>query len=371
MLRRERRYWTQRVFFLTAAAAVACLTATPSGVAQAQQTSTQQQPPKIARASAPAASPAPTGKAPVGTPVVAPEADQLAGLPPYLPKSPVKGELILAGSSAMSQMALLWADGLKRIHNEAKIEVKTFESGQVLESLGKNEMQVGLMSRPLTEQELKTGGILAVPTAKDVLGIVVNAANPLDQLSLPQGMALLREPKSAGDHGATTWGELGLKGEWAQAPIHLYGRESGSGAWGYLVNRFLGAGATSRQQTECGSYAELCQKVAQDRSGVGYVSLALGPANPGKVLALATTAGDVVAAPRANEPVDPRYPLVRELFIVFKWKEGQPLSPVANELLQYVLSRSGQEDAVKAGLIPLRRDEVLASRDQLGWTGVR
>jgi hypothetical protein len=36
-----------------------------------------------------------------------------------------------------------------------------------------------------------------------------------------------------------------------------------------------------------------------------------------------------------------------------------------------VLSRSGQEDAVKAGLLPLRRDEVLASRDALGWTGAR
>jgi hypothetical protein len=36
-----------------------------------------------------------------------------------------------------------------------------------------------------------------------------------------------------------------------------------------------------------------------------------------------------------------------------------------------VLSRSGQEDVVKAGFIPMRRDEVLTSRDQLGWTGKR
>ena len=81
--------------------------------------------------------------------------------------------------------------------------------------------------------------------------------------------------------------------------------------------------------------------------------------------------GEVVPAPKYGEEVDPRYPLVRQLYVVMRVKEGDKLSPMAEEFLRYVLSRSGQEDAVKAGLIPLRRDEVMASRDQLGWTGLR
>jgi hypothetical protein len=60
---------------------------------------------------------------------------------------------------------------------------------------------------------------------------------------------------------------------------------------------------------------------------------------------------------------------VRQLFVVLKWEQGKPMPAMTEELLRYVLSRSGQEDAVKAGLLPLRRDEVLASRDALGWTG--
>jgi phosphate transport system substrate-binding protein len=88
-------------------------------------------------------------------------------------------------------------------------------------------------------------------------------------------------------------------------------------------------------------------------------------------LPLLLNTGEVIPAPKAGEPVDPRYPLVRELYVVLKWKEGDKLSPLAEEFLRYVLSRSGQQDAVKAGLLPLRRDEVLASRDQLGWTGLR
>jgi phosphate transport system substrate-binding protein len=199
----------------------------------------------------------------------------------------------------------------------------------------------------------------------------VNLANPIEHLSVDQGLQLLRDPKSAADAGATKWGQLGLTGEWANTPITLYGRSEGAGAWGYLVNRFLGDGAASRKCADCNSYAEICQKVSQDRGGVGYVSLSLAPPQVGKILPLVLNTGEVIAAPKNGEPVDPRYPLVRELYVVLKWKDGDKLSPLAEEFLRYVLSRSGQQDAVKAGLLPLRRDEVLASRDQLGWTGLR
>ena len=300
-----------------------------------------------------------------------PEPDLLAGLPPYLPKAPVKGELVLAGSTAMNQLAHLWADGIKHVHSEAKVTVNMYESGQVLDRLAKGEMQIGLVSRPLTEREIKQGGVASLASAKDVLGIVVNPNNPLEQLSLEQGIQLLRDPNATSEAGASNWGQLGLTGEWTKTPITLYGRSEGAGAWGYLVNRFLGDGAPSRKATDCNSYAEICQKVAKDRGGVGYVSLSLAPPQAGKVLPLLLDTGEVVPPPKAGEPVDPRYPLVRELYVVLKWKEGDKLSPVAEEFLRYVLSRSGQQDAVKAGLLPLRRDEVLASRDQLGWTGLR
>ena len=65
----------------------------------------------------------------------------------------------------MNQLALLWADGLKHVHPEATLDVAMFESGQVLPKLGAGEMEIGLMSRPLTESELKQGGIVAIATA--------------------------------------------------------------------------------------------------------------------------------------------------------------------------------------------------------------
>jgi phosphate transport system substrate-binding protein len=311
------------------------------------------------------------GKTPAGeqTPVTAPQT--LASLPPYLPKAPVEGELTLAGSTAMNQLAHLWAGGLANLHPKAKLKIAMYESGQVLPRLAKGEMQIGLMSRPLTEKELKDGGVVAFATAKDVLGIIVHPDNPLEALTLEQGVGILRDPKSKDVPGAQTWGQLGVEGAFAKEPITLYGRTAGAGAWGYLVNRFLGEGAASRSSTDCTGYADICKNVAKNRGGVGYVSLSLAPPEVGKVVGLQLNTGEVIPAPKAGEALDPRYPLVRELYVVLKWKAGEPLSPLAEEFLRYVLSRSGQEDAVKAGLLPLRRDEVLASRDQLGWTGKR
>jgi phosphate transport system substrate-binding protein len=301
--------------------------------------------------------------------VPAQEDNLLGGLPPYLPKAPISGKLSVAGSSAMNQLANLWADGLQHVHPEAKLDVVMFESGQVLPKLGAGEMEIGLMSRPLTEKELKDGGVIAIATAKDVLGVVVNQGNPLEQLTMEQGVKILQDPQAKENPGAKTWGDVGVTGPLAKAPITLYGRSTGTGAWGYLVNRFLGEGATSRAGKDCNGYAQICEAVTKDPGGVGYLSLSLAPATQGKVLPLVLNTGEVVPAPKMGEAVDPRYPLVRQLYVVLKWEQGKPLPAMTEELLRYVLSRSGQEDAVKAGLLPLRRDEVLASRDALGWTG--
>jgi phosphate transport system substrate-binding protein len=355
------------------AVAIVALVLTASRQAAAQKV--QRQPERTAAASRPTkppvAPPAAAEAKPSTALAIAESTDLLAGLPPYLPKAPVKGEIKLAGSSAMNQLALLWAAGLRNVHPDVKVDVDMYESGQVLARLGKGEMQVGLMSRPLTEKELASSSVVALPTAKDVLGVVVHPRNPLEFLTLEQGMKILADPAAKAPAGAKTWGELGVKGEWAKLPIKLYGRSSGTGAWGYLTNRFLGDGAATRAGTDCGGYAEICKLVAADKSGVGYLSLSLSPPNPQKVLPLALNTGEIVPPPAYGEPVDPRYPLVRQLYVVLRWNEGEPQPPMVEELLRYVLSRAGQEDAIKAGFLPLRRDEVLASRDQLGWTGAR
>lgn len=303
-------------------------------------------------------------------PALAQQTDLLEGIPPYLPKAPVKGELHLAGSSTMNQLAHLWIDGLQAIHPEAIIDVRMIGSEDVLDHLEKGGAEAGMMSRPLTKEESgkEVTKYTAIPVAKDVVCFVVHPENPVNQLSMEQ-LALVFATTDT--HKARTWGDLGAKGEWAKVPIKLYGRSDRSGIRGYLAEQFASGADDLAPVEECSGYTELCQEVAKDRGGIGYVSLSLFPPGVAKVINIVDDGGRVHEAPRPGAPVDAAYPLVRQLFIVLKGDGQQDASPLRTELLSYVLSRQGQGDAIRAGLLPLRRDEVLMSRDQLGWAGAR
>jgi phosphate transport system substrate-binding protein len=302
-------------------------------------------------------------------PVSAQQADFLEGIPPYLPKAPVAGELRLAGSSTMNQLAQLWVDAFKATHPDSKITVRLIGSEEVLGLLETGDADVGLMSRALTDAERGADAkYTALPAAKDVVCFVVHPDNPLNQLSLAQLQSVFAP---TGETHVSTWGDLGADGEWAKLPITCYGRSDKSGIRGYLSERFATGADQLAPVEECSGYTELCERIAKDRGGIGYVSLSLYPPGVAKVIGIVDERDQVHDAPRPDAPVDPAYPLVRQLYVVLKGDGGQESNPLCSELLGYILSRQGQGDAVRAGLLPLRRDEVLMSRDQLGWTGAR
>ena len=47
------------------------------------------------------------------------------------------------------------------------------------------------------------------------------------------------------------------------------------------------------------------------------------------------------------------------------------MSPQLREMMEYVLSYSGQLDVAKDGLLPLSRGEIHAQKDLLGWSMAR
>src|ERR1700746_2131448 len=60
-------------------------------------------------------------------------------------------------------------------------------------------------------------GSFDVPTKSDSLEIFVHRDNPLSKLTLSQARAVF------GSEHLPVWGELGLRGNWADMPINGYG----------------------------------------------------------------------------------------------------------------------------------------------------
>jgi phosphate transport system substrate-binding protein len=82
-------------------------------------------------------------------------------------------------------------------------------------------------------------------------------------------------------------------------------------------------------------------------------------------------ADGVLTSPTEANLQSRRYPLIRPLYLVVAINGERLEDPLMRELLSYVLSRSGQEDVIKDGFLPLTRAEVVAQEEKLGWSEVR
>jgi len=205
------------------------------------------------------------------------------------------------------------------------------------------------------------------------IAIHVNAANPLDRLT----MAQLREILSAGGR-ITTWGQLGLSGEWAAAPIRLQGmlqqRETGNppGIVNFLEQQILSPGRLRDSihqhldQPGRPSLEGIVMAVAGDRFALGYSGFSQAVAGT-KSLALAESDAGPFLAGSGEEIADRTYPLSRTVYLCVNRPPGGAFASGVREFLTFILSREGQQivAADPAGFLPLTASMVAGERTKL------
>ncbi len=272
-------------------------------------------------------------------------------------------EVACASAESMDGLMSAWTAGFTALHPDtpARVTLRAKFSADFAEPLARGEVQVAPFPRELFPAEVARFTALAggpptlVPVATGsratkggthAIVIFVNEKNPLAQLSLAQ----LRQV-FARDGRITTWGQLGLKGEWADRKISLHGmksrRETGNppGIVNFLESRLL-AGRPWREElhqhadTPDGMQAleQITHAVAADAGAIGYSGFAY--AVPGvKALALGETdAGPFFAGTEAG--IARRdYPLARTLYLA----TGPAPDAATREFRWYVLSPAGQE----------------------------
>jgi phosphate transport system substrate-binding protein len=224
----------------------------------------------------------------------------------------------------------------------------------------------------------------------------VHQDNPLAQLTLAQLDGIFGAERTAGMRGfkwtpsdargaaedIRTWGQLGLKGEWADKPIQTYGHAP-SGTARFFQWKVLGNGdkwnPNYREYVESGSKMiadedketqrlglqhMLKDELAHDRYGIAWTVMPQAKGVSGiKVLALAPREGGPAVMPSRASFQDRSYPLVRSIYIFLNRKPGSALDPKLKEFLRYVLSREGQETIASNGsYLPLTAAVV---REQL------
>jgi phosphate transport system substrate-binding protein len=324
-------------------------------------------------------------------------ADQIdAALPDYRPSARVAGELLCSGADTMQDLVAAWARAFQSFQPDATVRSAraTKLSAEGFADLLDGRVDIVTFVREPFAAELAAftakfgytptlinvaGGSYATKSGTHAIAIYVNARNLLQCLTLAQLDAIYSKDRRRGTPRAiTTWGQLGLGGDWAQRPIHAYGmlhrRETGNppGIVNFLQQRVLRGGEFRddiREQVDAPGESALdaiVHRVAADPLGIGYSGFAY--AAPGvKSVALAEAAERPFYAGTVAEVARRDYPLSREIYVAFNRAAGKPSAPLLREFLSFVLSRQGQQTVARDRMrfIPLNASQAASARRAL------
>ena len=298
-----------------------------------------------------------------------------AGIPAYKPVKGLSGMLRGVESNTVTELEKRWIDGFTHIYPNVHISVDIGGSGQGGPRLTNGTADFAFISRELMGREETpfidkfgykplaisvAGGSFAVKAFTDCVVFIVNKENPLDEISYPQLDAIYSATHNRGIRNPiTTWGQLGLTGDWADKPIHTWGVEVPNG-YDVFVNMHVLANGQWKDgiKTEH-TVIPLSDHVGEDKYAISYTGLAWDNNPNTKVLRLAVHPADPAIAPTFDTVAAQQYPLSRTIYMFVNRQAGKPIDPILREFIRYALSREGQQAVVDDAIftpLPLAMD---------------
>ena len=293
-----------------------------------------------------------------------------ANLPAYEPHERVAGEISVAGNHATDDVMHAWAKKFARFHPGAKVRLRDdtrLTTDAFDAAIAAGDIDLIPSARELVPSERKrlaeklgaaplvvavATGSYATKSGTHALAFYVNASNPLERISLAQ----IREIYLPGGK-ITTWGQLGLGGEWADKPIHVFSvpisdpNGNPLGIINYLQGRVFRSDKGLRRsiyqvdsngpRLEQHMLNRIVRQVADDALAIGFSGFGFGAAGA-KTLALSETDAGPWHKGTPDEVQARVYPLTRTIYLGVNRPAGEALRPAVREFLRFVLSREGQ-----------------------------
>jgi phosphate transport system substrate-binding protein len=263
--------------------------------------------------------------------------------------------ITIKGSDTMVILGQRWAEVFMSKNSSITVQVTGGGSGTGIAALINGTTGIAEASRPMKDSEkaevkAKRGkDVLELPIAVDGLAVYVHESNPVNELTLAQIKAIYT--------GAVkNWKELGGH----DAKIILYSRENNSGTYVYFKEHVLeNTDYYPTAQTLPGT-AAVIHAVSKDPRGIGYGGIAYGKGI--KHLRVKKDASSPGVEPTMENVLAARYPISRYLYWYFA---GQPTGDL-KKLVEWALSKEGQQVVEKVGYYPLSETDLAASLAKLG-----
>lgn len=327
----------------------------------------------------------------------------LSDLPAYHPDEHVSGTIRIWGSNYITDgnLGRYWVEAFHKYQPDVRFEFHMKTTRAAVPSLvfGVSDLGIG---RKITTEELQlyqrykdhspleisiATGSYNVTGWQPAFGIVVNKNNPLTEITMGQLDGIFGAERTGGwvgtdwhpefargpDKNIRTWGQLGLKGDWADKEITPYGLNlryhqateisdwilKGSDKWNERLRIYANYVSPNGKLSR-----SLRADLAEDRYGIAYIAApTLNLPADLKILKVARKPGGPYYAYTIDNIRARRYPLFDQIYAYADAKDARPLEPKVREFLRFVVSRQGQECVERDGkYLPLT---AAVSRKQL------
>ena len=245
----------------------------------------------------------------------------------------IKGSDTL-GAKMVPQLAEAFKSKMVEQGVDVAFEIAAEGSSTGVASVIDGTAQIGMSSREPKEKEVakaKSKGIKmeTVTVAKDGLAIIVNESNPLESITLEEIEYIF-----SGD--VVDWVAISVQ----TGSISVYTRNTSSGTYAVFQEMAMSSRDYGADTQKMAGNEQIAAEVAKNKNGIGYVGLAyIG------------TPGIKVLPVEGIQPDSENYPLARPLYYLVN--RSKPLSPLAQQFVDFSLSPEGQEIVKRVHFLPV------------------
>jgi phosphate transport system substrate-binding protein len=273
-----------------------------------------------------------------------------SGSAPSTPSTQVGGYIENKGSDTLVNLALAWAEKYQGEHTGVSISVTGGGSGTGIAALINGTVDLANASRqiePGEADQLKAKGKDPEEfiVARDAIAVIVNPANPVNQLTLQQ-ISDIYSGK------INNWSQVG--GE--DLPVVRLSREVNSGTHVYFrdtVIRLDQKGNKTLFATDTlllPSSEGIVSEIRQNPDAIGYDGLGYVPKDL-KVIAVAKDSSSPYVMPSAKTANDKTYPIARDLYM---YTAGPPTGLV-KQYLDWIMTPEAQQIVADLGFVPIQK----------------